>query len=565
MEVEFKLYYTICTDPIKSNKYTYIISGQLYNYNKSINWPLEYIDCNGNKQIENKNIFIGGKNASLGRNENLDQRFAGFLESHSKDFYILKIEDLVKNNKFLEAKTTLEDNSSIIKDSTLITKMRSNIHNKALDFYLNSLKSSLDIQQASKLINEAERLFPSLPAELASKKREIALIIQEQKRIEIKNKLDVLISQNNILEALIVYNANINVYLSQNTESTLIIKAKLAVNNSFISKDFEYAKKVFNELYKLTGDKKLLTEIQKCDRELKKMELPKLLKLHAQLKNEVKLNKSISSLENLYYFEEKHDYFNTKASVKKLEEAWLKSIKMNVKKGKKECKNRDYENGLINLNNAIDKINDYTSKPYSLNNTELKKIKSELIYKQTKISKIVNNNSSAELARIKNNYEKKKLKHRVLKLGVTYNFVNEPIDGLNTYFDDSSNILNDLEDVYNNFDTSSISTFIIYNRFGVFAGNFNTFTNIESYDAGLYFRFLGNLYGKVGYCIKNNKPLMINDFTSNYVTGISFIANGINIETTYNHYFKSVQFGLGFNLFKRINKQRYKYLKSVTR
>ncbi len=82
VEVEFKLYNSICKDLNKSNKYTYIVTGQMYSYAKEAYWNLKYTDCNGNQQNEKKNIPIGGKEAVIGRIESLDYIFIGKLDSN---------------------------------------------------------------------------------------------------------------------------------------------------------------------------------------------------------------------------------------------------------------------------------------------------------------------------------------------------------------------------------------------------------------------------------------------------------------------------------------------------
>ena len=79
VEVEFKLYNTICKDLNKSNKYTFIVTGQLYSYAKEANWNFKYIDCNGNQQNEKNSISIGGKDAVIGRIESVDYIFVGKL------------------------------------------------------------------------------------------------------------------------------------------------------------------------------------------------------------------------------------------------------------------------------------------------------------------------------------------------------------------------------------------------------------------------------------------------------------------------------------------------------
>ncbi len=280
VEVEFKLYNSICKDLNKSNKYTYIVTGQLYSFNKEVKWNLKYIDCNGNPQDEKKNISIGGNEAEIGRIESIDQIFQGNLASNNKSYIkviIENIEDLVMNNKFIEAKSELENNKSLINDAALINKKYLLIYDKAERYYIKSINtiSTLDkngLQLANNLIKESEELFPNLPNNISLKKKELEIINLEQNRIEIKNEINQLIEQNNILQALIKYNANTKLYSSQETEKIIIKKGETIGNKSFISKDFVYAKELYNELFKLTGDKNYLDEINKCENKIKKQE-----------------------------------------------------------------------------------------------------------------------------------------------------------------------------------------------------------------------------------------------------------------------------------------------------
>ena len=280
VEVEFKLYNSICKDLNKSNKYTYIVTGQLYSFNKEVKWNLKYIDCNGNPQDEKKNISIGGNEAEIGRIESIDQIFQGNLASNNKSYIkviLENIEDLVMNNKFIEAKLVLENNKSLINDTVLINKKYLFIYDKAESYYIKSLNtiSTLDkngLQFANKLIKEAEELFPNLPYNISLKKKELETINLEQNKIEIKNEINKLIEQNNILEAFIKYNANTQLYSSQEIEKILIKKGETIGNNSFIGKDFVEAKELYNELFKLTADKNYLVEINKCENKIKKQE-----------------------------------------------------------------------------------------------------------------------------------------------------------------------------------------------------------------------------------------------------------------------------------------------------
>ena len=281
VEVEFKLYNSICKDLNKSNKYTYVVTGQLYSFNKEVKWNLKYIDCNGNPQDEKNIILIGGNKAEIGRIESIDQIFQGILVSNNKSYIkviLENIEDLVMNNRFIEAKSELENNKYLINDAALINKKYLLIYDKAEIYYIKSLNtiSTLDkngLQRTNNLIKEAEELFPNLPINISLKKKELEIINLEQNRIEIKNKINQLIEQNNILEALIKYNANNQLYSSQETEKILINKGETIGKNSFISKEFVDAKKLYNELFKLTGDKNYLDEINKCENKIKKQEL----------------------------------------------------------------------------------------------------------------------------------------------------------------------------------------------------------------------------------------------------------------------------------------------------
>ncbi len=280
VEVEFKLYNSICKDLNKSNKYTYIVTGQLYSFNKEVKWNLKYIDCNGNPQDEKKNISIGGNEAEIGRIESIDQIFQGNLVSNNKNYIkviLENIEDLVMNNKFIDAKSELENNKSLINDAALINKKYLLIYDKAERYYIKSLNtiSTLDkngLQLANNQIKEAEELFPNLPINISLKKKELEIINLEQNRIEIKNEINQLIEQNYILEAFIKYNANAQLYSSQETEKALIKKGETIGKNRFISKDFVDAKELYNELFKLTGDKNYLDEINKCENKIKKQE-----------------------------------------------------------------------------------------------------------------------------------------------------------------------------------------------------------------------------------------------------------------------------------------------------
>lgn len=573
VEVEFKLYDTICLDPQKSNKFVYIISGQLYTYSKDISWQLKYTDCNGVIQVENKQVFIGGPNAVKGSIESLDQRFVGFLYNYSNSFYIetiiSNIDDLIKNNNFLKAKEELENKSFIIKDSTLINKEYSLIYTRAQTCYVDSLNSLLNkdkVDLASKLIIEAENLYKILPANILSKKKEIELIKLEQKRIVFENQINELIKQNNILQALIIYNANVGTYRSKILENVLIEKATSSTNNSLNSNDYENAKIFFNELYKLTRNEKYLLDIQKCDKELQLQEIRSAKKLHKELLDKVKQNKSIYNLEKLYNIESKYDIFSTKNTAKKLNNIWITEIETYSKYARKDYKIKDYRNALDNFNKSIDKINDYNSKLYSINyNSSIAKIKSKIDDKKVKVNDIVNSFSSSKLDLLKNNYEKKKLKYKVLKIGVSYDFVNEGVNSLSTYFSTPSNLTDDISDIYYDFSISRISTFLTYNRLGLFAGNYYTSSNIKNYNVGLQYRLFGSFYGKVGYNIKSDEKITMNNFALNYITGISLIVNGLNIETTYNHRYKTVQLGMGINIYKRFNKKRYKYLQEITK
>lgn len=575
VEVEFKLYNTICSDLKKSNKYTYIVTGQLYNYTKSVNWKLKYIDCNGNLQIEDLKVFIGGNDAVLGRIESLDQRFVGYLDTKFNNFYIEaiieEIEGMIANNQFLEAKTELENKKSIINDSDLVNKEYSRIYDSAQHYYIDSLNSTslIDkkgLQLASILINEAEKLFFDLPENISSKKKELELIYQEQKRIEIRNEVDKLIKQNNVLRALITYNENINIYRSHDLEKTLIDKAEDVANNSFSSNDYNYAIKVYRELYKHTEDQTYLSQIRKCEEKIEEQEIVEIHETYIKLKQDVKQNKSISNFENLYNFENKYDFLSSKYSIKNLNKLWSKKIKTYHKKGNENYKVKDYREALNNFNESIDLLDIYASKSYSSNYTSsLEKFTNKVTNRKSKTDRIVNYNSSSQLDLLKNKYEKKKLKHKVVRLGISYDLIQEPVNSFDSYINDPAYLEEDLINIYNNFSTSKLSAFLTYDRIGLFAGNLITTELEKSYDLGLYLRLFGNFYGKFGYSAKNTEAFYINNLLPNSVTGIAFIGNGLNIETSYNNRYRTVQFGIGFNIYKRISKKRYKYLKSITK
>ena len=300
VEVEFKLYNSICKDLNKSNKYTYIVTGQLYSFNKEVKWNLKYIDCNGNPQDEKKNISIGGNEAEIGRIESIDQTFQGNLFSNNKSYIkeiIEKIEDLVRNNKFIEAKSELENNKSLINDAALINKKYLLIYDKAEKYYIKSLNtiSALDkygLKLANNLTKEAEELFPNLPNIIYLKKKELEIINLEQNRIEIQNEINQLIEQKNILEALIKYNVNNQLYNSQEIEKILI---KDGETFGKYTKNFVNAKELYNQLFKLTGDKNYLDEINKCENKIKKQEAIKAKTIKKE-ERELFLKKDFSSI-----------------------------------------------------------------------------------------------------------------------------------------------------------------------------------------------------------------------------------------------------------------------------